>query len=253
MGMNSMKVLVVITFAAAMTGCSLISAGSGSGSSSASGSASNQTSGVGTTGTTTTTTTTGGTTTTTTSPSGSTSVSTTVPMFDNIPGRIQNALTLPATTATPSPVPLVSTLTGNFATAVTQQGPNLAVVSDPATATGGDAVPLMSFAACNDVKPASYGVTTTGTVAAQATNIVNAGLTIVNQCTAGLAATGTALNTSVTKLFTDLTTANSGTVPTDAATYTPALVAASPAATTTQAFIAVCTAATTFCTSMLSF
>ena len=178
--------------------------------------------------------------------------STTVPTADVIPGRIKNALTLPATTATPAPVSLVSTLTGNFATALALQGPNL-TVSDPSQASGAGAVPLLSFAACNDVKPASYGVTTTGTLATQSAAIVAAGLTIVNQCTAGLAAAGTTLNTSVTQYFTDLNTANGGTLPSDAATYSPALVAASPAATTTQAFIAVCTAATEFCVDMLSF
>jgi hypothetical protein len=231
---HKLATLALGACAAAITGCSMLSPTSPGGKAASVA----------------TTTTTGTTTTTTTTTSNS--VSTTVPTADVIPGRIMAALTLPATTATPTPAPLVSTLTGNFATALTQQGPNLTTVADPATATGASAVPLIAFAACNDVTPAAYGVTTSGTITAQKTNIVNAGLTIVNQCTAGLAASGS-LNTSVTQLFNDLITADSGTLPADAATYSPALVAASPAGTTAQAFISVCTAATSFCVSMLTF
>jgi hypothetical protein len=238
----------VIACAATFTGCSLVQGPNAASGNGTAGAAPNQNSG--TAG--------AGGDSSPTSPAGTVPVtagliSTSVPMFDVIPGRIENALTLPATTASPSPSPLVNALSGNFATALVQQGPNLSVVSDPSTATGANAVPLLAFAACNDVKPASYGVSTSGSISSQATNIVNAGLAIVNQCSAGLAASGTSLNTSVTKLFTDLTTANSGTLPADAATYNPPLVAASPVATTAQAFISVCSAATTFCTSMMSF
>ena len=170
--------------------------------------------------------------------SGSDSVSTTVANVDNVSTRIQNALTLPATTASPSPVPLVNPLSGNFATVLAQQGPNLATTTNPNTATGAGAIPLLAYAACNDAKASAYGVTTSGTVAAQTANLVNAGLTIVNQCTAGLAASGTSLNSQVASIFTTLITSNA---------------AASPAATTAQDFISVCTAATSFCVSMMSF
>src|SRR5271156_1733090 len=92
---QKLMVLALIATAAASTGCSMV-AGKSGGTSAAS--VSGDTSGGGGT-----TTTTGGGTVTAVS----NSVGTTVPMFDQIPGRIMAALTLPATTASPTPTSLV--------------------------------------------------------------------------------------------------------------------------------------------------
>lgn len=240
---NTRKLVVLagVAYAVMVTGCSIVpGAGSGNGSATVSGinNGNNNNNGGG-----------GG---------SSNSISTTVPTVDVIPARIANALTLPATTASPSPSPLVNPVTSkNFSTVLAQQGPNLAITTDPASATGAGAVSLLAFAACNDVTPGAYGVTGTLTSgvasAAQSSQIVAAGLTIVNQCTAGLAASGSSLNTSVSQYFSDLVAADSGTAPADASSYNPPLVAASPAGTPSQSFISVCTAAVSFCVGMMSF
>ena len=108
-------------------------------------------------------------------------------------------------------------------------------VDGAAVATGAGAVPLLVYAACNDVKPASYGVTTTSSIATENSALVAAGLMIVNQCTANLAASGTSLNSQVSTIFSTLISSDS-----------------SNGATTAQTFISVCTAAASFCVSMLS-
>ena len=212
LNVEKLVVLAIAAYAAAGTGCSMMPGGQNAATVS------------------TTTETTGGTTT-------ATSISTTVANVDNVAIRIQNALTLPTPNPSASPNPsLVSPLTGNFATVVAQQGPNLSTTTDPATASGAGAIPLLAYAACNDVKATSYGVTTTGTITAQGPAIVAAGMTIVNQCTANLAATGTSMNSPAAAIFTTLVSQDS-----------------TAGATTAQAFISVCTAATSFCVSMLSF
>jgi hypothetical protein len=158
---------------------------------------------------------------------------------NNIYYRIQNALTLPQPNPTASPnAPLVSYLSKNFRTAAAQQASNLSTTSNPLTASGVASVPLLAFAACTDVSPSSYGVSGTLTSAptsTQSTAIVKAGLTIVNQCTANLAASGSDLGNQASAIFTSQ-------------------LAGVPSGTTaSQAFVAVCTAATTFCVSMTGF
>jgi hypothetical protein len=219
---EKLVMLAIVAYSAGSTGCSMMPGGNNPGVAASGGSStgSNET----TSGTTT-----AGTT-------AVTSFSTTAANADNVTGRILNALTLPATTATPTPTSLVSLSTGNFATVNVQQSANLSTTTDPATATGAGAPPLLAYAACNDVKATSYGVTTTSSIATETTLLVAAGLTIVNQCTAGLAASGTTLNPQVSSIFSTLVSQDS-----------------TSGATTAQAFISVCTAATSFCVSMLSF
>jgi hypothetical protein len=157
--------------------------------------------------------------------------SSSVPNADNIVARVQNALTLPTGSAS-----LVNPAAGNFKTALGQQSSNFSSTSNPLLASGAGSIPLLSYAACSDVNATSYGVTTSGTLTSQTSAIVAAGLTIVNQCTANLAAPGSTFNMPVTQAFQNL-------VSNDAAA----------SATTSQTFISVCTAATSFCVSMLGF
>jgi hypothetical protein len=162
-------------------------------------------------------------------------ISSSVPNDDSVVARIQNAL-IPTGSTTSA----VSSLKGNFATALTQQGPNLSSTSNPVTATGASANSLLAYAACNDAPAATFGVTTTSSATSQQTNLINAGLEILNTCTANLAASGTSLNTQATTIFQTLLASNAA--PTSGA-----------AATTAQDFISVCTAAVSVCVSMLSF
>jgi hypothetical protein len=152
---------------------------------------------------------------------------------DNIVGRVSNALRLPSGTTS-----LVNPNAGNFKTAIAQQSSNFSTTSNPMLASGAGAVPLLAYAACTDVNASSYGVTTGSSLSSQTNALVAAGLTIVNQCTANLAAAGTSLNTQVSSTLSSLVAADG---------------AANPPATTSQAFVSVCTAATSFCVSMLSF
>jgi len=95
---------------------------------------------------------------------------------------------------------------GNFLASMNQLGTNLPENTNPNVATGFDQVPLLAYAACSDIAPTAYGITQTATSAAAAdltaarTNLIAAGVNILDQHTGGLASTGP-LATGVRDIF----------------------------------------------------
>ena len=125
---------------------------------------------------------------------------------------------------------------GNFAAALNQVQGNLPNSPNPSSATGLDQIPLLIFGACTDVKPATYSVNTSLSVASNMTNLVNAGVQMVNQHIGGLAATGTPLNQQVSAIFTQLVNADT-----------------TAGASTATTFLSICMAANSFGVGMTGF
>ena len=148
------------------------------------------------------------------------------PTADAVIGRVRNTLIG------------VDPLAGNFAKAIAQVKPNLPQMTNPVQATGLDQIPLLVYAACTDAKLASYNVPTTGTISANSTALVAAGMTMLDTGLAGLASQGAssgdfqaALQTLVSTLAADKATTQ----------------------TMTTSFIAVCMASTTAAVSMAGY
>lgn len=127
----------------------------------------------------------------------------------------------------------VSVTAGNTAKAYPLLIANLPAITDCTKAGGYDNAQLFIYAACSDLTTGStpaalskFGVTLAGTtVSAQQSNLVAAGVTILNGFTAGIAGNSSAtagINTALTKMLTSST----------------------PPSTTTIAFMDVCIAAT---------
>jgi hypothetical protein len=149
-----------------------------------------------------------------------------VPTADAVIGRIRNTLIG------------VDPLAGNFAKAIAQVRPNLPQSTNPVQATGLDQIPLLVYAACSDVKLASYSVPTTGAIGANSGSLVAAGMAMLDAGLGGLATQGPA--------SADLQSALQGLVSTLAADPTTAQ-------TMTTSFVAVCMASTTAAVSMVGF
>ncbi|MBY0471606.1 hypothetical protein K2X30_10615 [bacterium] len=88
----------------------------------------------------------------------------------------------------------VNPMAGNFQRSLAQVRTNLPKVSDPTQASGYDQVQLLVYGACSDlttgntpIMQSRYGVTANGTIAANTTALVNAGMRMMDQYTAGLA------------------------------------------------------------------
>jgi len=93
----------------------------------------------------------------------------------------------------------------------------------------------MAFAGCNDVKPSDWGVTVSSTVSAQTTNLINAGINMLNNHVGGLAS-NSAFQPQVAAVFQTLLS-------------DPAYASG----TVQQAFLGICTAAQTFGVGMKGF
>lgn len=137
----------------------------------------------------------------------------------------------------------VNSQAGNFAKGLAQVKSNLPKVSDPTKATGYDQTQLLVYAACSDLTTGTtplmqskYSVTKAGTVAANKTALISAGMTMLDQYTAGLASQGTA----VTQVNTALSTLVDQ-------------IGAVTGNTSTIAFMSVCIAANSAGTSLLGF
>jgi hypothetical protein len=119
----------------------------------------------------------------------------------------------------------------NTATAYTALFSNLPQTSDCTKAVGYDNAQLFIYAACSDLaaQTAPLGVTITGSITTQQTNLINAGLKIVDNYTGGLGSGSTATS-GITTALTNLVTGVGAT--------------AAPA-TTKVAFMDVCIAAST--------
>lgn len=77
----------------------------------------------------------------------------------------------------------------NFAASLAQLGTNLPENTNPNLATGYDQVPLLAYAACTDVAPATYNITGNSIPNARAA-LIAAGVNILDRHTGGLASTG---------------------------------------------------------------
>lgn len=153
----------------------------------------------------------------------------TAPTQDGIVARLKNGLE-----------DNVNPRAGNFARSLTQVSSNLPQVTDPLKVTGFDQVQLLAYAACSDLTTGNtplmqtrYGVTKAGTITAQSTALVAAGMKMLDAHLAGLASTSSssakvtsALQTLVQKVN---VTGNNATI----------------------AFMAVCVAANTAGTAMM--
>jgi hypothetical protein len=104
--------------------------------------------------------------------------------------------------------------------------------------SGEDQISSLSFAACNDLVALkqTFGVDTTSTVALQKSNLIAAGLTIVNNHTAGLASSDSSINQQVLAALSTMINDPS---------YASASV--------TQVFVGICTGASTFGIGMRGF
>lgn len=130
---------------------------------------------------------------------------------------------------------------GNFRLSLQQVQGNLPKVPNVFNASGFDQIQLLVYAACSDlttggtpVMQSKYGVTPNGSIASNQTALVNAGLRMLDQHTAGLATQGPDA-AQLTSIFTSL-------VQKQAAVGTN---------TSKIAFMAVCIAANTAGTTML--
>ena len=152
-----------------------------------------------------------------------------VPTSSAVVGRIQKVLAPAGVNCNSSG--------GNCNKVLTQLQNNLPSTTNPVNATGLDQVPLLVYAACADAAKSSsvFGVNTSAKVSAQLSNLVNAGVSMVNQHVGNLAASGP-LQSQVAAVFTQLVTND---------------VAAG--ATTSMAFISVCLAANSFGVAMTGF
>lgn len=156
----------------------------------------------------------------------------TAPTGDAVVQRIRNGLE-----------GAVSPTAANFARSLAQVNTNLPKVSDPLKVTGFDQVELLAYAACSDLTTGNtplmqtrYQVTKGAAIAAQSTNLINAGVRMLDAHSAGLASTGTAA-AAVRTAFTNLVN-KVGAVNTNNSTI---------------AFMAVCVAANTAGSSMMGF
>ena len=154
--------------------------------------------------------------------------STSVPSADAITGRILKG------------IPSVSPMAGNFKNALGQFASSLPQTTNPTKAGGLDKIPLIAFAACSDVTSSTlsstYNINVGGSLSSNTNSLIAAGVQMVNAYVGNLAAQGTALNTQVTSVFSQLV-AND----------------ASAGASTSSAFISVCMAATSFGVTGLGF
>jgi hypothetical protein len=112
---------------------------------------------------------------------------------------------------------------------------NLPMVSDSNNSSGADQFSLLAFAGCNDIAPSSFGVNAADTVANQTSNLIQAGVLLVNNHVGGLAST-TAFQSQVQAVFQTLINDPSNSH-----------------STTQQLFAQVCTAANTFGLGMKGF
>ena len=137
----------------------------------------------------------------------------------------------------------VRSTAGNFSRALTQVRTNLPTVTDPTKATGYDQIQLLVYGACSDLTTGTtplmqsrYSVTANGSIATNQNNLVNAGMRMLDQYTAGIATSSTAtvaLQSALTKLVTELSQTSTN--------------------TSRIAFMSVCIAANTAGTSLLGF
>lgn len=137
----------------------------------------------------------------------------------------------------------VNPQTANFARTLAQVKSNLPKLTDPLKSSGFDQVQLLAYGACSDLTTGNtplmqskYGVTKAGTIAAQQTALVAAGVKMLDQHVAGLASQSSA-SAAVNAAFASLVQK----------------VAAVQGNTSTIAFMAVCIAANTAGSSMMSF
>jgi hypothetical protein len=138
----------------------------------------------------------------------------------------------------------VSQTAGNFKTSLASVKNNLPKVADPSKASGFDQVELLVYAACSDLVTGGtsskmtkvYLVPTTGTIAANQTALVNAGVKMFDQYVAGLATQGPTA-ADVTASFTKLLTT----------------LEATASNTTTIGFMSVCIAANTAGSTLMGF
>lgn len=154
----------------------------------------------------------------------------TVPTNNSVAARIENGLEGNA-----------KRTAGNFQRALGQYLPNMPKVPNVNNASGFDQIQLLIYAACSDLTTGGtplmqsrYGVQVNGSVASNQTALVNAGLRMLDQHTAGLATQGPD-NAQLTTILTTL-------VQNQAAVATN---------TSKMAFMAVCIAANTAGTTML--
>jgi hypothetical protein len=154
---------------------------------------------------------------------GTNSVSTSVPSDEAIVGRIQKGL------------PSVNPNAGQFKAALAQVSSNLPTVTDPIKATGLEQIPLLVYAACTDVNPSTYKINIKQSVSANTAQLIDAGIQMVNQHVANLAATGS-LNQQVSAVFSKL-------IQDDVAA----------GASTAMTFVSVCLAANSFGVGMMGF
>lgn len=154
----------------------------------------------------------------------------TVPTNNAVAARIENGLE-----------GAVKRTAGNFQRAMPQYQPNMPKVANVMNASGFDQIQLLIYAACSDLTTGTtplmqskYGVQPNATIATNQTALVNAGLRMLDQHTAGLATQGPD-NAQLTTIFTTL-------VQNQAAVGTN---------TSKIAFMAVCIAANTAGTTML--
>lgn len=155
-----------------------------------------------------------------------------VPTSEAVIARIQNGMQNNVTSTT-----------GNFAKALAQIKSNLPITTDPTKATGFDQVQLLVYGACSDLAAnqgalmlSKYNVKATGTIASNQAALVAAGVKMLDQHVAGLAAQGPA-SAQVTTALTTLVSQ----------------ISAVTANTSTIAFMAVCIAANTAGSSMMGF
>ncbi|MGZ3727424.1 MAG: hypothetical protein ACXVBD_16590 [Pseudobdellovibrio sp.] len=155
-----------------------------------------------------------------------------VPTAAAVVARIQNGLEQNA-----------KSTAGNFAKSLAQVQPNLPSVTDPTKATGFDQIQLLVYGACSDLTSGTtplmqskYGVSTTGTIAANQSALIAAGMKMLDQYTAGIASNSSAtaaLQTALTTLVSQ--------------------IASDSANTSKIAFMSVCIAANTAGSSLLGF
>jgi len=124
----------------------------------------------------------------------------------------------------------VSPLSGNFKTAYTQVGTNLPQTTNPQLATGYGQALLLAYGACSDVQSGAYGVNFNNPASGQTNTLVQAGVTMLNTNTGGLASADPASAPSVAAAFQQLVTADE----------------AVSGETTQQVFVSVCMAAATY-------
>ncbi len=154
-----------------------------------------------------------------------------VPTTTALAARIQNGLQ-----------GMIAPTSGNFARALGQVRTNLPKVSDVHKASGFDQVQLLAYAACSDLTTGGtplmrsrYNIIPTSTVAANQAALISAGMSILDQHTAGLASQGPNA-AQVTTVITNLVQAQ-----------------VTNASTSTVAFMTVCIAANTAGATMLGF